>query len=83
MGVYDQIELERLLWVWMFTGDGMFGRYRRLVVVNGVDQVPDVDQPHGRGMCAGFFALISHVWGRDARGMARCGGRGGRGDYTD
>ncbi len=39
--------------------------------------------PTAGGFALWFFALISHVWGRDARNMARCGGRGGRGDYTD
>ena len=39
--------------------------------------------PTAGGFALWFFALIVHVWGHDARNMARCGGRGGRGDYTD
>ena len=69
-------------------GDWMVRFYRRLDGWLLMTRFREIISPTAGGFALGFFALIFHVWGHDAWrhgawNMARCGGRGGRGDCSD
>jgi hypothetical protein len=68
-----------MFWDWMAPLGWGLGLHRRWDGWLALTRFRRLISPTAGGFALGFLALISHVWGHDARNMAR----GGRGDCSD